>query len=333
MGAFGAHDIAIEGPGTLCGQGEHFWGEVDGAQPFARYQHRTPLGFRPFSLVQFRECRSIGVRDITIQDSATYALWALGCDDLSIQGVTINNNLEGPNTDGLDIDCCSNVTIEECDLTTGDDCIAIKSDTATLGRDKACEDISVARCRLTSSKNGVRVGWEGDGAIRNCSFRDLTIERSRTGLCVNVIRIGTTVINGFDYSIEAGPRISGITFEGITIEAQKAIHLWVGNEVEGELTGYMRDITFRNIKAQVTRGCNITALPENPIDGLTLENVTLELSGEAGEDFIDEVPHPLSVWGTYDTRGLPYGIFCRYVRGLELCNVTVRWGELEGPWR
>lgn len=59
----------------------------------------------------------------------------------------------------------------------GNDCIALKSDAAKLGRVQACEDVSVTNCTFVSTCCAIRLGYEGDAPIRNCTFSNIVISR------------------------------------------------------------------------------------------------------------------------------------------------------------
>ena len=55
-------------------------------------------------------------------------MWSIhptNCEDVQIRGLNIRST--GGNGDGIDIDSCRRVRIENCDIASGDDCIAIKS--------------------------------------------------------------------------------------------------------------------------------------------------------------------------------------------------------------
>jgi len=74
----------------------------------------------------------ITLRGVTFKDPPFWTLNPTLSSDIVIDHVTVLNPLtHAPNSDGIDPDSCANVIISNCHLTTGDDCIAIKS-----GRDK-----------------------------------------------------------------------------------------------------------------------------------------------------------------------------------------------------
>ena len=72
----------------------------------------------------------IGCKGVRLEDSSTdYRLmWSIHptyCEDVTCSNLTIRST--GGNGDGIDIDSCKRVRIDRCDISTGDDCIAIKS--------------------------------------------------------------------------------------------------------------------------------------------------------------------------------------------------------------
>jgi polygalacturonase len=61
----------------------------------------------------------------------------VGCERVFIRAIRILNDRQGPNTDGIDPDCCKGVIISDCYFDVGDDCIALKSGTEKLGAVRA----------------------------------------------------------------------------------------------------------------------------------------------------------------------------------------------------
>ena len=69
---------------------------------------------------------------VTIINSPMYELNPLYCTNVTMRNVKIDSH--GPNNDGCDPDSCTDVLIENCKFSTGDDCIAIKSGRNNDGR-------------------------------------------------------------------------------------------------------------------------------------------------------------------------------------------------------
>ena len=74
----------------------------------------------------------------------------MGCEDLLIQGVTIENNMMNRNGDGIDIDCCRNVRVSDCVITAGDDALTLRSGHRHWDKPRPCENITVSNCILRS---------------------------------------------------------------------------------------------------------------------------------------------------------------------------------------
>ena len=80
-------------------------------------------------LIHFINCRNILLEGITITNSAFWLIQPTYCDNITIRRVNVNSRFI--NNDGVDLDSDTNVLIENCNFTTGDDFVAIKS-----GRDQ-----------------------------------------------------------------------------------------------------------------------------------------------------------------------------------------------------
>ena len=50
-----------------------------------------------------------------------------GCTDVKIDGINIYNHVKIRNSDGIDADHSRNVTIRNCYIESGDDCICLKT--------------------------------------------------------------------------------------------------------------------------------------------------------------------------------------------------------------
>jgi hypothetical protein len=90
----------------------------------------------------------------------------------------------------------------------------------------------------------------------------------------------------------------------------------------------MKNILISNVIAtgvDRTSGIQINGLPEQPIEGVRLENIRLIYKGGGTKEQANHVPRELGT-GYPDPRDndfLPaYGLFARHVKGLELANIN-----------
>lgn len=312
-------NASIVGMGRIDGQGRAFWKDAkpDGSTVEPKEQ-------RPRAMIYMKNCRNLLFRDISLHSSPCFTLWLLGCDGVNIDGVSIVNPYDGPNTDGLDIDCSRNVVISNCRIEAGDDCIALKSDAHRLGDNRPCENITVSNCTLSSPTCGVRVGYEGDAPIRNCVFSNLAIHNTRTG--VDILSIIPD--SGKRWCmIRTGALIEGIVFDSIVMQnVDRPIFIWLGNDSEELLLGRVRNIKISNVIAYAKNSCYIGGCAEADVEGIELADIKLIMSGR-----IDEADSSLpDVWG--DNQH-PYGLFLRNARGLKIRNLQIDWRSAEGNWQ
>ena len=313
--ADGVRNASIEGRGTIDGQGPEFlFKEMVSAAV------RKPMPGRPRAMIGIVKGESLLFRDVTLINSPCFTLWLIGCDNVNINAVTIRNPRNGPNTDGIDIDCCRKVCVSDCAIDGGDDAIAIKSDSGLLNEDKPCEDITVSNCVLSSGPAcGVRVGYEGDSVIRNCAFSNLTIYDTDIGLDIVSVRPGGT--------IRKGTRCENITFNNIVMRnVNRAIYFWMGHEKGGESQVSLKNVHVSNVIAQSQFGSYIGGFPLKQAEDITLSNIRLILTGKMPEQA------PLSgcgVWGGLN----PYALYCSHVDGLCISDISVDFRQASGAWR
>ena len=67
---------------------------------------RARLGNKAIAL---KLCRNVLLRDITIFHGGHFAILVTGCDNLTMDNVTMDTN-----RDGIDMDCCRNTMVSNC---------------------------------------------------------------------------------------------------------------------------------------------------------------------------------------------------------------------------
>ena len=161
--ANGATNVSIEGLGVIDGRGT--------AENFPRDRSRGKnRGLRP-RLLRMNNCDGFRFSGVTWKRPAFWGLHLVDCKNIHFDAVKIqfrNNNF---NNDGLDLDGCENVLIENCDIDSGDDAICLKSSK------NPCRKIVVRRCKVSSNTAALKFGTSSRGGfidvkVTNCYFYD-----------------------------------------------------------------------------------------------------------------------------------------------------------------
>jgi polygalacturonase len=147
-----AKNIAVVGPGKIA------------SHPAlgGRAMPRRPCVIEPIN------CTDVRLEDFSLQQKHMWAVHPTLCENLVIKNITIRNT--ETNGDGIDVDSCKHVRIEDCDIEAGDDCIAIKSGRGleAFKAAKVTEDVLISNCKLTGLMYAcIGIGSESSGGIRN----------------------------------------------------------------------------------------------------------------------------------------------------------------------
>jgi polygalacturonase len=216
-------------------------------------------------------CRDVRWDGFTVTQGGNWATHPTYCTEVLIKGVTIRGG-----RDGIDVDSCRNVRIDDCDIDTGDDAISLKSgrgmNGARIGR--PTEDVLITNCSLRCRHfASIGIGSETSGGVRN-----VRIERTKFTSATHAIYIKTRIgragvtenISGRDLEVLGGGflRINLVTGGNLNT---------VDDPVEG-LIGYptARNLRFSNVRlANATVVLEATQVaPERPVEGLSLVNIS-----------------------------------------------------------
>ena len=307
-----AESVCIGGSGTLDGSGAAWW---DMYREKRRRQQHTPetpeekvlarlnagyenqpgggggrgVQFLRPPLVQFFNCSDVRLEGITLRNSPFWTLHPVYCSRIHISGVSIVNPADAPNTDGMDIDSCEDVLIENCHVAVGDDGIAIKSgsgeDGIRVGR--PCRRVTVRGCTVEDGHGGIVIGSETaagvsdvlaedclfkgtdrgiriktrrgrGGQIHNLEFRKLTMENNLCPVAINMYyRCGASLADGY-FSLDALP--------------------------VNAATPSIKNILISDIQAS---GCRASAgfiagLPESPVENIRLNRCDFSTDEHSG---------------------------------------------------
>jgi polygalacturonase len=248
----------IIGPGRIEGNRAAAFGKEKGM--------RGALVLEPIS------CNDVRWEDFSVTHDGTWATHPTYCTNVAIKNLHIRNT-----RDGIDVDSCSNVRIEGCDIDTGDDAISLKSGRGMNGAriGKPTENVVISRCVLGGGYFAcISIGSETSGGIRNVRIEKTKFTHSRThaiyiktrtgraGVIENIIGEDLDIANGGFLCINATSGGNQSTPDDM---------------IEGDI-GYP---VVRNIRFSYVRVKDVTTLveaikvaAEKPLVGLSLLNIT-----------------------------------------------------------
>ncbi len=135
-------------------------------------------------LVSIQNSKRVMFDGPIFQNSPAWNIHPLLIEDLIVRNVTVRNPWFSQNGDGLDVESCKNVVIENSSFDVGDDAICIKSGKDKDGRDRGvpCENIIVKNNIVYHGHGGVTVGSEMSGGVKNLHVSNCTFMGTDVGL-------------------------------------------------------------------------------------------------------------------------------------------------------
>jgi polygalacturonase len=324
----GLHDIAICGPGLICGRG------------LSRGLAAEP-GLRPADspgaadkAIAFRRCRNVTLRDIAVLAAGHFGILATGVDNLTLKDLKIDTN-----RDGINADCCTNVRISRCRVNSPwDDGICLKSSFA-LGEARATEHVTIRDCYVTG---GYALGTMLDGTFRRIE--------ANAGQPTGRIKCGTESNGGFKNinisncvfescrgfaleSVDGGP-VEDITFsDAIMRDIRNApFFLRLGARLRGPSgisVGTFKRVNISNVVCHSPANAQpaiIAGIPSHPVEDIRIRDVLLVQRGGASAAWaaIDppeeerQYPEP-SFFGPLPAQGL----LVRHAKNVEFHQVRI----------
>lgn len=177
--AVDAENIAVTGPGTIAGN------EPLGGRPTRDDPLRRP------ALIEPMNCRNVRLEGFSTSYRRMWSIHLTYCEQVHIRNLTIRST--GGNGDGIDVDSSSHVWIDGCDISTGDDCISLKSgrgsEANTLMR--TTEDVHITNCTFNDSIFAcIGIGSETSGGIRGVTIDHCNFTGARSFAIYIKTRIG-----------------------------------------------------------------------------------------------------------------------------------------------
>jgi hypothetical protein len=304
ISAVGVRNILIEGPGTIDGNGA--------APCFQTGYDNDPR--RPYAI------HAIGVEDITLRnltlrDSAFWMQRYHGCERVRLHGLTVWNHAN-INSDGMDLDGCTDVTVSDCVLDVADDGICLKSEGALATR-----NVVVTNCRVGTFASAFKLGTGSltgfeNIAVSNCIFHTSRSRRmvhtlniwngisaidlgSVDGGYLRQVSVGNCMIDGFEnlFNLRLSARhsrdlLGGQGYGEPGVDDRPLRH-HTGVGLPPVQPGTLERVLLSGITARNTGpiAANIIGYAGHPVRGVTLRDLDVQLARPGVPEDITEAPN------------------------------------------
>ena len=238
-------------------------------------------------MVSLVNCKNIHLKGVIFQNSPAWNLHPLMCENVIIEDVLVRNPSYAQNGDALDLESCKNALIINSRFDAGDDGICIKSGKDADGRRRGipCENVVVKGCTVFAGHGGFVVGSEMSGGVKNilvdqCQFLGTDVglrfksTRGRGGIVENIFVKNISMTDIKTDAITFNMYYGGKSVAEMLADGDNPDNVTKMPVNEG--TPIFRNIDIRNIVCNgAGRAMEFNGLPEMPINGITLQNITI----------------------------------------------------------
>jgi polygalacturonase len=323
-----AHNVYLEGEGRIDGGANSPPGHLvreyrESSNMLMPIDWNLPncsaYNCRPKLLV-VRFSHSITVVNVSITNSPFWTVTIIESENILFNNVTILGDRRWPNNDGIDLINSRNVIIQNSNISTGDDCIAIISHGSS-----SMYNITLDNMDLQSTSAGIKVSaYEANstGDMYNMIFRNIRITDTHRGVCV-APRWGTgTISNLLFEQMNIETRFFGLDWWG---SAEPIYVTGLSTNADRTWTGILKNVTFRNIVAKGEQGFIVrgnTSILEN----IYFQNISLTIdrwSNVTEHPSHDYRPsqEPQMAWAKVD------GIFAMDINGFYLDHINIEFKQ------
>jgi polygalacturonase len=294
INVIGQKNVAVTGDGVIHAQGrwcwENYWTlrkeyEKRGIRWAADYDSKR------VRTILVSNSSDVTIKGLTLKQAAFWTIHVLYSDHVTLEGLVIQNNIDGhgPSTDGIDIDSSTRILVENCDIDCNDDnfCLKAGRDADGLRVNRPTEYVVIRNCISRAGGGLITFGSETSGGFRHVVAHDLTAKGTQVG-----IRLKSAMIRGgvaediHIYNVEmeeVGTAIQATTnwnpsysYPVLPEEITEIPPHWkvMLERVEPPERGIpcFRDITLSNIHIKSAR----TAIDAEGAENSLLENFVLE---------------------------------------------------------
>ncbi|WP_435048546.1 glycoside hydrolase family 28 protein [Formosa sp. S-31] len=296
------NNVIIEGEGIIDGQGKVFWDyywklrkdvyEPKGLRWIVDYDARRPR------TILISDAKNVVLKDLQLQKAGFWTVQILYSEYITVDGLTIKNNIggHGPSTDGIDIDSSKWILVKNCDIDCNDDnfCLKAGRDWDGLRVNRPTEYVVIKDCIARQGAGLFTIGSETSGSIRHVYVSNIKGFGTKNGLNIKsaMTRGGTvedvylenikmdSVGTFIKVSMNWNPTYSYSklpeSYDAETIpEHWKKMLQTVNPETKG--IPEFKNITLKNINIKGAKtAVNVNGMAQSIIENISLNNVSIE---------------------------------------------------------
>lgn len=259
-------NFRISGGGVICGCGEpywrHFWLRRKFNPACTNMDEMRPR------LLYVSHSSNVHISGVTLKDSPFWSSHYYRCDHLKLIDLTITapyQPIPSPSTDGIDLDCCSDVLISGCHIAVNDDAIALKGgkgpDADKLPENGGNQRIIIENCRFGHCMSILTCGSEtvhnSNIVLRNCE-----VEWAYSLLFLKM-RPDTPQLNEFIRLYNISGWSNSILYAYSWTQFRRSEELY---------PGYGRNIELENLRMSCSYVCDIAESGEYGLEDIRIKD-------------------------------------------------------------
>jgi polygalacturonase len=297
-------NVVITGKGVIDGDGKFWWDSYwnlrkdydgKGLRWAADYDAQRPR------LIQIFDSHKVHVDGLMLKRSGFWTVHICYSDDITVEGVTIRNNIggKGPSTDGIDIDSSTHVLVQHADIEVNDDALCLKAgrDADGLRVNRPTEHVVIRDSTVRVGAAGITIGSETSGGFHDIEAYNLRVLRP----VPNGVLFKSARIRG---GVTENIRIHDLVLKGVAIPIHINLN-WNPNYSYANLPPGMTDVPeywkvlttqvspekgiprFRNVHIWNIRATDakeaiaVNAYKEAPLENFRFDHLDLQ-AGTAG---------------------------------------------------
>lgn len=240
------------------------------------------------NLLVLANCSRILLEGVTFQNSPAWCLHPLMSEHITVRNIQVKNPWYAQNGDGIDLESCRYVLIENSTFDVGDDGICIKSGRDAEGRKRAMptQDVVIKNCVVYHAHGGFVIGSEMSGGAKNIYVNDCTFigtdiglrfktTRGRGGIVENIYInnitmrdiVGEAILFDMYYAAQDPIALSGEKREPPKVETQPVT----------EATPQFRNFRISNVVANgAEKAIFVRGLPEMNVENIVMEKMVIQ---------------------------------------------------------